>query len=479
MLEHALRIRDLVHGFTMHTEVEKGVINHRFFQRLREVRQNGVSLLAYPSLATSRFTHSLGACHIAGEIAERLTASPKWPLYLRQLKKLKVGKTPGINRPDDFVQVARLYALLHDIGHLPLSHLFEMAMESHARSHDRNLKSMTTEWFGESAFTKPHEALGAILVRGIVRDVPMRPAVARCLLTLMTEKSLPASHPLYPLKMLVDSDIDADRIDATARDGLLAGGEYGNHDIDRLSSSMFLDEVHGVWCLAYSEKAVSSMEALLFDRYRTHVWIHFHHRVVAANLLVEVLVGSLLDRNILRKEDFNPEGDDFLYRDDIWLWGLIRNADFSGDPLMERVRTALLAREKKHMLTLWKDRIKFRDMDDEVRRRAMKPHFVHKILLSPQYRQYMSEMTGLLTLVYKPPFGVEIERNIALYSEKSKTLTAKYLGETSKIIQNLQGLWENEPQYHVVLFGDIKPKEREKYEREWIDATAKWVRDHG
>lgn len=53
MLEHALRVRDLVHGFVMHTELEKDVINHRFFQRLREVRQNGVSLLAYPSLTTS------------------------------------------------------------------------------------------------------------------------------------------------------------------------------------------------------------------------------------------------------------------------------------------------------------------------------------------------------------------------------------------------------------------------------------------
>lgn len=477
MLEHALRVRDLVHGFVMLTEVEKKVIDHRFFQRLRQVRQNGVSFLAYPSLNTSRFEHSLGVCHVAGKMAERLTASPKWPIYFKRLKRLQKGKA-SIRNPDDFVQIARLYGLLHDIGHMPLSHLFEMAMSSYAESKGSKLKIFTGEWFGETTFDKPHEALGAILVRGIVRDIPtMKLPVAEALITLMTEKRLPLDHPLYPVKMLVDSDVDADRIDATARDGLLAGGEYGNHDIDRLSSSVFLEDGAGIWRVAYSDKAVSSLEALLFDRYRTHVWIHFHHHVVATNLLVQVLVGGLLERNAIGKDDFNPENESFHLKDDVWLWGLIRNTDFSDDALLEKAKHSLLLRDKQYMLTLWKDRVVFGRMDKEIRERSHRRNFKPGILITAEYREYMREKTELLAMVYEPHLAVETERTIALYSEKRKEATGAYLEETSKIIQNLKGVWENEPQYYVVLFGEITP--HGKHRQEWVEATARYVGDHG
>lgn len=486
MLEHALRVRDLVHGFVMHTELEKHVINHRLFQRLREVRQNGVSLLAYPSLTTSRFTHSLGACHIVGKMAERLTASPKWETYLTDLKRKTATNAVGIETADDFVQVARLYALLHDIGHLPLSHLFEMAMESYARSKKMQPDQIAHDWFGESSFSKAHETLGAILARKIVADVSMKYVsmkreVADGLLALMTKKKLATDHLLlYPVKMLVDSEIDGDRIDSVGRDGLLAGGEYGNHDIDRLASSVFLEQDdYGGWFVAYSEKAVSSMEALLFDRYRTHVWIHFHHRVVATNLLVEELIGELIKRNVLRKEHFNPEDPLFPLRDDIWLYGLIRGADFSDDALLDKLRNALLFREKEYMLTLWKDRVGFQEMSELLQKKTQRPVIHPELLLKPEYRKHILEEIGLWVMVYEPRLTVEPEIKIALYSEKNKRLNGAYFEKISKLLPSLREFWNNEPRYYVVLFGDIgsTDEHQQQHRNRWLDATASWLRE--
>lgn len=77
MLQYTLRIRDLVHGTILFTELEQRIIDHIFFQRLRQIRQNDVAFIVYPSLNTSRFEHALGTCRVAGMMAEHLTQSPK------------------------------------------------------------------------------------------------------------------------------------------------------------------------------------------------------------------------------------------------------------------------------------------------------------------------------------------------------------------------------------------------------------------
>ncbi|NIR48296.1 HD domain-containing protein, partial [candidate division KSB1 bacterium] len=95
--------------------------------------------------STSRFEHVLGTCRVAGMMAENLTKSPKWKTYVRELKA-----QTGVSSKEAFVELARLYALLHDVGHLPLSHLFEMAM--------KDSKEAIESWTGVSGFRKLHEA---------------------------------------------------------------------------------------------------------------------------------------------------------------------------------------------------------------------------------------------------------------------------------------------------------------------------------
>lgn len=122
MLEYPLQVRDLVHGYIDFTGVEQRVIDHPLFQRLRNVRQADVAYYVFPSSNISRFEHLLGACHVAGAMAENITKSDNWPEYLNELE---ATQGIGISSNDQFIQTVRLYALAHDLGHLPLSHLFE------------------------------------------------------------------------------------------------------------------------------------------------------------------------------------------------------------------------------------------------------------------------------------------------------------------------------------------------------------------
>jgi len=81
------------------------------FQRLRRVRQLGLAYFAYQTAEHSRFTHSLGAFHLASRILEKL------------------GSKYGISDKDRIG--VRVAALLHDVGHGPFSHVIETILGFH------------------------------------------------------------------------------------------------------------------------------------------------------------------------------------------------------------------------------------------------------------------------------------------------------------------------------------------------------------
>jgi HD superfamily phosphohydrolase len=476
MLRFTTRIRDLVHGSVPLTTLEMQVINHPFFQRLRHIRQNDVAVYVYPSLNVSRFEHLIGTCHVAGKIAGHLVLSPKWRFYFHELKT-----TTGITSPDEFITLARLYALIHDVGHFPLSHLFEFALQDYARSHNQSQRDMVLEWTKTSGFDKPHEAIGAIITRGLARDIHFSRPIRNAIIRLMTEKTMVESDPLYLIKVIVDAEIDADRIDFVRRDGLLAGGEYGNYDIDRLCGAAFIERDDQGWLIAYSEKALTSIEALLLDRYRTHVWIHFHHRVVATKLLVQFLIGRALDAGLISPEHFNPaHAEEFALRDDIWLWGILRMLITSGDETAEMIKRAVLLREKKHLLNLWKSRPAYQRINEELARVARiqdtrsidATHFG----LTGMYESETRNRIGAHLLRFRTSFTPVGEKRKFLYSEGEKKLPDKHLTEVSRLLASLNEIAKGDPQYFVLLVGRNIARKRAEKEKDWITLTAQWMR---
>lgn len=467
MLDYVLRIRDLVHGTILFTKDEVRLISHPYFQRLRNIRQNDVAFYVYPSINTSRFEHTLGVCRIAGMMAEALTNSPKWTEYLSASKQEN-----GIKSKKDFVQLCRYYALLHDIGHFLLSHLFEYSMEDWAENYPQTV----IDWAGVQGFEKLHEAMGAAITQQIVTDVKISDKLSRPLLRLMTEKDFAPTDPLSIVKSVIDAPIDADRIDFVQRDGLLAGGEYGHYDTRRLCDSVFIEQDENGWLVAYSEKALTSMEALLLDRYRIYEWVHFHHRVIAIKMLVRFLIEKSLELGIITKENFNHQNvREFALKDDIWLWNVLRNIP-EDEKYTRLVKGAVFYREKENIFSLWKTRPRYHSLQEEVARKA-RQNMPLDFKIGVAYQSYLSgvgnmDMPVLTFEVNFKPVGKQV---VPLYSQAEERLTGKTLLEVSKLVSSLETIWKDEPQYFVLLVEDnIKYKAKQLIER-WVNLTANWI----
>ncbi len=94
-------IHDGIHGSMKVSGVILDLIKTPEFQRLRQIKQLGLAYLVYPGANHSRFEHSLGAWHLAKRLSEE------------------------VGLPKEESEILQVGALLHDIGHGPLSHTFE------------------------------------------------------------------------------------------------------------------------------------------------------------------------------------------------------------------------------------------------------------------------------------------------------------------------------------------------------------------
>ncbi len=108
------KILDPIHGTIMITDIERQVIGHRLFQRLRNVKQNTFLYKVFPSAMHSRFEHSLGVMHVAYLMFDNLRLNSY--RYVEKYKDEIVF--PSLDRvSDEHIQELRLAALLHDVGH--------------------------------------------------------------------------------------------------------------------------------------------------------------------------------------------------------------------------------------------------------------------------------------------------------------------------------------------------------------------------
>src|SRR5262249_23094537 len=112
-------LRDPVHGLiafdTKEDRVVVRLLGAMEVQRLRRIRALGVASLAFPGAEHSRFTHAIGAAHVMKRLIERLR---RFDSDLPNWQRLSEGRA----------KEALAAALLHDVGHGPLSHLFEEAL---------------------------------------------------------------------------------------------------------------------------------------------------------------------------------------------------------------------------------------------------------------------------------------------------------------------------------------------------------------
>ncbi|ONI19533.1 hypothetical protein PRUPE_3G283700 [Prunus persica] len=251
-------VHDNVHGNIYLDPLSVKFIDTEEFQRLRELKQLGVTHMVYPGGVHSRFEHSLGVYWLAGEAVQKL--------------KNYQGSDLDIDRFD--LQTVKIAGLLHDVGHGPFSHLFEREFLPQVRN----------------GFHWSHEDMSVKMVDHIVNqhhidiDREMIKRVKEMILA-SSEFAMPRSsrekHFLYEIVANGRNGIDVDKFDYIVRD-CRACGLGCNFEFQRLMETMRVmdDEI------CYRAKdylTVHKLFATRADLYRT---VYTHPKVKAIELMV-------------------------------------------------------------------------------------------------------------------------------------------------------------------------------------------------
>lgn len=279
VLEFAKRVADPIHGTIPLTAPEVQILGAGSLLRLQEIKHLGMAYLVYPGADFSRFAHSLGVCHVTGRILNAI----RKPLQLK---------------PRD-VQLYRLAALLHDVGHYPFSHLAERAAQNHyqravirgaengATAREPAVPVFNHERAGREVVEKDPQIVAAI------KRLRLRP---RDITALFMHEKVGGGQELPSLTNIISSDLDADRLDYLQRMAHNTGLPYGSIDLDYLISQMVCDSRGQA---SVTMKALRTVEHFLLQRLFAYQQIAYHKTVAAFEQVMEQVLEMLLDRQLL------------------------------------------------------------------------------------------------------------------------------------------------------------------------------------
>jgi uncharacterized protein len=279
-----MEIRDVLYGAISIEPHERPVLDSFFFQRLRQIKQLGFAEFSYPSAVHNRYVHSLGAMKVASRAFEvlfgqnLLRTSPQTYFSFRAL--------------------TRLAAMLHDIGHGPLSHTTEFAMPDladlkldlpHLRGKKRQAthEDYTLKMILDSEFTRilerASEAFGFKPIHIAALIDPEIQVNDDFFWEPFQGTSSVNFRPI--LQQLISSELDADRMDYLRRDSFHAGVSYGQYDHDWLISNLGFhlksDEAGKTNCyLALGHRALYAFEDFLLSRSHMFLMVYFHYKSV-------------------------------------------------------------------------------------------------------------------------------------------------------------------------------------------------------
>jgi HD superfamily phosphohydrolase len=323
------------------------LLNLPEFQRLRRIKQLGVSEFVYPSATHSRFAHSVGVFHNARRLLE---------LIRREIDLKRVEGSFDERRAG----VAVLAALLHDLGHGPFSHAFEEARRSisERRGTDRKIRK--------------HEAFSAEIIRnadGQIAGVLAEAKIDPNEIAELVEAETPAD--MY--HAIVSSSFDADRLDYVQRDRYMTGVGTGAIDLEWLMDNVRVAEIdfssdgddgsdtayRHSFCL--SDKARDAAEDFLLARFRLYTHVYFHKttrgfeqlvaaffRFVAESADAGKPLGGLdIDHPLMRF--FSKDGEtisNYLTLDDGVIWGAIHRVAKGSSGAAQLIAEWLLSRNR-------------------------------------------------------------------------------------------------------------------------------------
>jgi hypothetical protein len=305
---------DPVHGFiTIPHELIFDVLEHPYFQRLRRIKQLGLSDYVYPGAIHTRFHHALGAFHL-------------------MRKALSILKIKGVKITEEEELAACIAILLHDVGHGPFSHTLEQCL----------------------IFKVHHEDISRIYIRELNRHFKGKLKLAIEIFEGTYKKKF--------LHQLVSSQLDVDRLDYLTRDSFFTGVNEGTIAYERIIEMMNVhnDEI------VVEQKGIYSIENFIVARRLMYWQVYLHKTVLCVEQMMIKAVervkylmqqGHELDaspalkfflQNKVRLKDFetNPQVLDLYSQlDDVDIISAFKYWQHSTDKVLRILSTAILERK--------------------------------------------------------------------------------------------------------------------------------------
>ncbi len=266
-------INDPVYGFiSIPFDLIYDIIEHPWFQRLRNIRQLGLTSFVYPGANHSRFQHCIGALHLM-EMA------------------LKTLKSKNVEISEEEEEAAMAAILLHDIGHGPFSHALETSI----------INGIT------------HEDLSLLLMRRLNEDLGGRLGMAIDIFT--------GNYHRKFLHELIAGQIDMDRLDYLRRDSFFTGVIEGSVGSDRIIRMLNVAND----TLVIDEKGIYSLEKFLIARRLMYWQVYMHKTVISSE--------SLLVKVLMRAKELAMNGSDVYATPSLsfFLHNDISRSDLNGD----------------------------------------------------------------------------------------------------------------------------------------------------
>ena len=416
---------DNVHGFVKLTEEEKKLLESPYFQRLNHIKQLGLAYFVFPGAVHTRFSHSLGVLHIAEKII------------------CQINKKQENLIDDKMHQIIRLAALLHDIGHYPLSHTVEKSYIEHfayasilKKELCRDKLTNFFKYYDNDRNQMNHEEMASI----IIKSGPFRKLLtglfeinsddidAICKIIVGS----PMNDKYYIPTRIIHSKFDADQIDYMIRDKLNTG--FGSSlDIDFIINNINIcnkefDGGNILPSISFDIKAVQAIEQFVLSKYYWYSSILYHDKTYIMNFVAQRLYTYMLSNNII-DEDFRDikglknllehEPERFFFFNDNYFW--------------HKIYEILYISPNKHPKNVIKlaKMIVNRQFPDIMKNDFYEEHFFDKDKIRPLKRLYKEHEKPSKSLFYKEIqklnkqkgnhyIGIPIERSILSLDDDEK-----------------------------------------------------------
>ncbi|MFA9290531.1 MAG: HD domain-containing protein [Solirubrobacteraceae bacterium] len=358
---------DPIYGFVnISHSIIFDLIEHKYFQRLRHIKQTGFSSFVYPGANHSRFHHAIGCLHLMQKV-----------IHVLRQKKVQITHEEEI--------AVSIAILLHDIGHGPFSHALE--------------KTILEDVY--------HETISMKLMEILNQEFSGQ-------LTMALEIFNKKYHKKF-LSQLISSQIDIDRLDYLKRDSFYSGVSEGNINAERLITMMNVENNS----LVIDAKGIYSVEKFLTSRVFMYWQVYLHKTSISAEIYLQQILKRA--RELLRL-NYKLEGSKNL------IYFLSKNNENYTKSDLD-LFTQLDDHDLMYSLKIWQnseDKILAYLSSSLILRKLPNSSIIKNKVSEEKLQEYKHEAEKLLEIENGSYFVHQTELKIQVYDQNQSTIFLKY-----------------------------------------------------